>query len=50
MQHYESMPLSYGPLLPVHAGLMSLAFLLSLTGAFFPRYLKRRKWWLKVHF
>jgi hypothetical protein len=49
MQHYESMPLSYGPLLPVHAGLLSLAFLLSLVGTFFPRYLKRRKWWLKAH-
>jgi len=43
------MPLSYGPLLPVHAGLLSLAFLLSLVGTFFPRYLKRRKWWLKAH-
>jgi hypothetical protein len=41
--------MAYGRLLPVHAGLMSLAFLLSLTGTFFPRYLKRRKWWLKAH-
>jgi hypothetical protein len=54
MQHYESMPLSlplgpYGPLLPVHAGLMSLGFLLSLVGTVFPRYLKRRKWWLQAH-
>jgi hypothetical protein len=54
MQQNESMPLSlplepYGALLPLHAGLMSLGFLLSLAGTFFPRYLKRRKWWLQAH-
>ena len=41
--------MAYGRLLPVHAGLMGLAFLLSLSGTFFPRFLKRRKWWLKAH-
>jgi hypothetical protein len=39
----------YGPLLPVHAGLTMAAFLLAFAGMFFPRYLKRRKWWLKAH-
>jgi hypothetical protein len=33
----------------VHAGLMGLAFLLSLAGTLFPRFLKRRKWWMKAH-
>ncbi len=47
MQHNGGM--AYGPLLRVHAGLMGLAFLLSLVGVLFPRYLKRRKWWLKAH-
>jgi hypothetical protein len=28
---------------------MGLAFLLSLAGTFFPRFLKRRKWWMKAH-
>ena len=41
--------MAYGRWLPVHAGLMGLAFLLSLTGTFFPRFLKRRKWWMKAH-
>ena len=46
----RSLPLGpYGLLLPVHAGLMILAFLLMLAGMFVPRYLKRRKWWLKAH-
>jgi hypothetical protein len=54
MQHYEGMLRSlpsgsYGLLLPVHAGLLILAFLLILVGMLFPRYLKRRKWWLKAH-
>jgi hypothetical protein len=54
LQHYEGMPLSlplgpYGLLLPVHGGCMSLGFLLSLIGMIFPRYLKRRKWWLQAH-
>ncbi len=41
--------MAYGRLLPVHAGLMGLALLLSLAGTFFPRFLKRRKWWMKAH-
>ncbi len=41
--------MAYGRLLPVHAGLMGLAFLLSLAGTLFPRFLKRRKWWMKAH-
>jgi hypothetical protein len=41
--------MAYGRLLPVHAGLMGLAFLFSLTGTLFPRFLKRRKWWMKAH-
>jgi len=41
--------MAYGSLLPVHAGFMCLAFLLSLAGMLFPRYLKRRKWWMKAH-
>lgn len=54
MQHYEGMPLAlplgpYGLLLPLHGAFMSLGFLLSLAGMIFPRYLKRRKWWMKAH-
>jgi len=41
--------MAQGRWLPVHAGLMGLAFLLSLAGTFFPRFLKRRKWWMKAH-
>jgi hypothetical protein len=46
---YIPLPGSYGLLLPVHVGLVSLAFLLSLAGMYFPRYLKRHKWWLQAH-
>lgn len=39
----------YVLLYPVHAVLMSTAFVLLLVGMFFPRYFKRKKWWLKMH-
>jgi hypothetical protein len=41
-------PGPYGALLILHAGLMSLGFL-SPGRHLFPRYLKRRKWWLQAH-
>ena len=39
----------YALLYPVHAVLMATAFVLLFLGMFFPRYLKRKKWWLKMH-
>ena len=39
----------YALLYPVHGALMSTSFLLLLVGMFFPRYFKRKKWWLKIH-
>lgn len=39
----------YGILYRVHGALMSVAFLLVFVGMFFPRYLKKKKWWLKTH-
>jgi len=39
----------YALLYPVHAVLMATAFVLLFLGIFFPRYLKRKKWWLKMH-
>jgi hypothetical protein len=36
-------------LLPIYAGVMGASFLLLLGGMVFPRFLKHRKWWLKVH-
>jgi len=39
----------YGILYRVHGALMSAAFVLIFTGMFFPRYLKKKKWWLKIH-
>jgi hypothetical protein len=39
----------YGWLYRIHGALMSTAFVLLFTGMFFPRYFKRRKWWLKTH-
>ena len=33
----------------VHGALMSTAFVLLFVGMFFPRYLKKKKWWLKTH-
>jgi cytochrome b561 len=39
----------YWLLYRVHAVLMSIAFALLFVGMFFPRYLKKKKWWLKTH-
>jgi hypothetical protein len=39
----------YWLLYRVHAALMSTAFVLLFVGMFFPRYLKKKKWWLKTH-
>lgn len=39
----------YALLYRVHGALMSTSFLLLLVGMFFPRYFKRKKWWLKSH-
>jgi cytochrome b561 len=39
----------YGLLYRVHGALMSTAFVLLFVGMFFPRYLKKKKWWLKTH-
>jgi hypothetical protein len=39
----------YGLLYRVHGALMSTAFVLLFIGMFFPRYLKKKKWWLKTH-
>jgi hypothetical protein len=33
----------------VHGALMSTSFVLLFVGMFFPRYLKKKKWWLKTH-
>lgn len=33
----------------VHAGLMSIGFLLLFFGFVLARYMKRKRWWLKVH-
>jgi len=39
----------YGLLYRVHGALMSTSFVLLFVGMFFPRYLKKKKWWLKAH-
>jgi hypothetical protein len=39
----------YRILYRAHGALMSAAFVLLLVGMFFPRYLKRKKAWLKTH-
>ncbi|MBN2552615.1 MAG: hypothetical protein JXB06_07585 [Spirochaetales bacterium] len=39
----------YGLLYPVHGVLMSVSFVLLFVGMFFPRYLKKKRWWLKTH-
>jgi hypothetical protein len=39
----------YTVLYRVHGALMSSAFVLLFVGMFFPRYFKRKKWWLKTH-
>ncbi|UCF97426.1 MAG: hypothetical protein JSV89_19970 [Spirochaetaceae bacterium] len=39
----------YWLLYRVHGALMSAAFVLLFVGMFFPRYLKKKKWWLKTH-
>jgi hypothetical protein len=39
----------YGLLYRVHGALMSTSFVLLFVGMFFPRYLKKKKWWLKSH-
>ncbi len=39
----------YALLYRVHGALMSTAFILLFVGMFFPRYLKKKKWWLKTH-
>ena len=39
----------YRLLYRVHGALMSTAFVLLFIGMFFPRYLKKKKWWLKTH-
>jgi hypothetical protein len=39
----------YWLLYRVHGALMSSAFVLLFIGMFFPRYLKKKKWWLKTH-
>jgi hypothetical protein len=39
----------YGLLYRVHGTLMSTSFVLLFIGMFFPRYLKKKKWWLKTH-
>jgi hypothetical protein len=39
----------YGILYRVHGTLMSISFALLFVGMFFPRYLKKKKWWLKAH-
>jgi hypothetical protein len=36
-------------LVPVHALLMASSFVLLFAGMLFPRYFKRRRWWLKAH-
>lgn len=41
--------LMYAGFLPIHAILMSVSFLLMLSGMIISRYLKKRRWWLKVH-
>ena len=33
----------------VHGALMGTSFVLLFIGMFFPRYLKKKKWWLKAH-
>ena len=39
----------YALLYPVHGVLMATAFVLLFLGMLFPRYFKRKKWWLKTH-
>lgn len=39
----------YGLLYRVHGALMSTSFVLLFVGMLFPRYLKKKKWWLKNH-
>jgi hypothetical protein len=39
----------YTLLYRVHGALMSTSFVLLFVGMFFPRYLKKKKWWLKTH-
>lgn len=39
----------YWLLYRVHGALMSTAFALLFIGMFFPRYLKKKRWWLKIH-
>ena len=39
----------YGLLYPVHGVLMGVSFVLLFVGMFFPRYLKKKRWWLKIH-
>jgi hypothetical protein len=39
----------YWLLYRVHGALMSTSFVLLFVGMFFPRYLKKKKWWLKTH-
>lgn len=39
----------YWLLYRVNAALMSTSFVLLFVGMFFPRYLKKKKWWLKTH-
>jgi hypothetical protein len=39
----------YTLLYPVHGVLMTTAFVLLFMGMLFPRYFKRKKWWLKAH-
>jgi hypothetical protein len=39
----------YWLLYRVHGIMMSIAFVLLFTGMFFPRYLKKKRWWLKIH-
>jgi hypothetical protein len=39
----------YSLLYPVHAVLMSAAFVLLFAGMFLPRYFKSKKWWLRTH-
>ncbi len=38
-----------GLLLIIHIILMSVSFILMITGMFLPRYFKKKKWWLNAH-
>jgi len=37
------------PLLPVHVALMLIGFVLAACAASIPAFMKKKKWWLKVH-